>query len=241
MLRAIVIATAIGLAGPACAQVNIGVDSPELRILVAPSSSSQNKVITSGVKDVHEPGGANLDSPELRDSAVPSYGLLKIISGDVERVYGPGGEILDSSEFRDLAVPADGKVKIISGAVEHVYGSGGEILDSPELRAKNQRAKRQRSEERPAGPPEQQRLSLQQSRPSREPDSWWSDDAARYQPPTSWWNNAYTPPKSAAEAVRPAQWREPDSWWSNDAARYQPPISWWNNNGYAPPKSAWSQ
>ena len=73
------------------------------------------------------------------------------------------------------------------------------ILDSPQLREENQRAKRQmRSEERIAGPVEQQRLSVQQSGPRRAPDSWWSDDAARRQPPKSWWNNnGYEPPKSA--------------------------------------------
>jgi hypothetical protein len=98
-----------------------------------------------------------------------------------------------------LVAPSYAQVKVITGGVEHVYGPKGEILDSPELRAKNRRAKRQmRSEERAAGPVEQQRLSIQQSRPSRVPDSWWSDDAARRQPPNSWWNNnGYQPPKSA--------------------------------------------
>ena len=93
-----------------------------------------------------------------------------------------------------LAAPSYAQVRVITGDVEHVYGPGGEILDSPELRAKNQRAKRQtRDEERPAGPPEQQRLSVWQNGPSRAPNSWW-----RYQPPKSWWNNnGYTPPESA--------------------------------------------
>jgi hypothetical protein len=90
-----------------------------------------------------------------------------------------------------LAAPSYAQVKVITGDVEHVYGPGGEILDSPELRAKNQRE--MRGEERPATLPEQQSLSVQQSGPSRAPNSWW-----RYQPPTSWWNNnGYTPPKSA--------------------------------------------
>ena len=98
-----------------------------------------------------------------------------------------------------LAAPSYAQVRIITGDVEHVYGPQGEILDSPQLRAKNQRAKRQmRSDERVAGPVEQQRLSVQQSGPRRVPDSWWSDDAARRQPPKSWWNNnSYEPPKSA--------------------------------------------
>jgi len=101
---------------------------------------------------------------------------------------------IDSPEIGALAAPSYGHVKVITGGVEHVYGPGGEILDSPELRAKNQRAKRQtRDEERPAGPPEQQRLSVWQNGPSRAPNSWW-----RYQPPKSWWNNnGYTPPESA--------------------------------------------
>jgi hypothetical protein len=82
-----------------------------------------------------------------------------------------------------LAAPSYAQVKVITGDVEHVYGPRGEILDSPELVAKNKRAKRQmRREERVAGPVEQQRLSIQQSGPSRVPDSWWSDDAARRQP-----------------------------------------------------------
>ena len=90
-----------------------------------------------------------------------------------------------------LAAPSYGQVRVITGDVEHVYGPGGEILDSPELRAKNQRE--MRSEERPPRPREQQRLSVQQSGPSRTPNSWW-----RYQPPKSWWNsNGYTPPESA--------------------------------------------
>ena len=126
--------------------------------------------------------------------AAPSYAQVRVITGDVEHVYGPGGEILDSPEIGALAAPSYGHVKVITGGVEHVYGPGGEILDSPELRAKNQRAKRQtRDEERPAGPPEQQRLSVWQNGPSRAPNSWW-----RYQPPKSWWNNnGYTPPESA--------------------------------------------
>ncbi|MGY4505257.1 hypothetical protein ACVWYH_009214 [Bradyrhizobium sp. GM24.11] len=100
-----------------------------------------------------------------------------------------------------LAAPSYAQVKVITGDIEHVYGPKGEILDSPELVAKNQRAKRQlRNDERVAGPSEQQRLSIQQSRPSRAPDSWWSNDAARRQPPKSWWNNGgYQPPKSAWE------------------------------------------
>jgi hypothetical protein len=98
-----------------------------------------------------------------------------------------------------LAAPSYAQVRVITGDVEHVYGSRGEILDTPELSAKNQRAKSQmRSEERVAGPVEQQRLSVQQSGPHRAPDSWWSDEAARRQPPKSWWNNnGYQPPKSA--------------------------------------------
>jgi hypothetical protein len=97
-----------------------------------------------------------------------------------------------------LAAPSYAQVRVITGDIEHVYGPGGEILDNPQLKAKNQRAKHQmRSEERVAGPVEQQRLSVQQSGPHRAPDSWWSDDAARRQPPKSWWNNNYEPPKSA--------------------------------------------
>ena len=123
--------------------------------------------------------------------AAPSYAQVRVITGDVEHVYGPGGEILDSPEIGALAAPSYGHVKVITGGVEHVYGPGGEILDSPELRAKNQRE--MRSEERPAIPPEQQRLSVWQNGPSRAPNSWW-----RYQPPKSWWNNnGYTPPESA--------------------------------------------
>jgi hypothetical protein len=122
--------------------------------------------------------------------AGPSYAQVRVITGDVEHVYGPGGEILDSPQLRALA-PSSPQVKVITGSVENVYGPGGEILNSPELRAKNKRA--MRSEGRPAGAPEQQRLSVQQSGPSRAPDSWW-----RYQPPKSWWNsNGYTPPESA--------------------------------------------
>jgi len=50
----------------------------------------------------------------------------------------------------------------------------------------------------PSARPVEQKLSIQQSRPSRVPDSWWSNDAARRQPPKSWWNNnGYEPPKSA--------------------------------------------
>lgn len=101
-----------------------------------------------------------------------------------------------------LAAPSYAQVKVITGDVEHVYGPRGEILDSPELRAKNQRTERQmrRKERGGAGPVEQQRLSVQQSGPSRVPNSWWSDDAARRQPPRSWWNsNGYQPPKSAWE------------------------------------------
>lgn len=98
-----------------------------------------------------------------------------------------------------LVAPSYAQVRVITGDVEHIYGPGGEILDSPELRAKNQRAKRQmRSEERGAGPVEQQRLSVQQSGPLRAPDSWWNNDVARRQAPKSWWNyNGYEPPKSA--------------------------------------------
>ncbi|MBR0796241.1 hypothetical protein JQ615_12675 [Bradyrhizobium jicamae] len=93
-----------------------------------------------------------------------------------------------------FSAPSLAQVKVITGDIEHVYGPKGEILDSPELIAKNQRAKRQtRSEETAA----QQRLSVQQSGPSRVPNSWWSNDAARRAPPTSWWNkNGYQPPKS---------------------------------------------
>jgi hypothetical protein len=93
-----------------------------------------------------------------------------------------------------LAAPSYAQVRVITGDVEHVYGAGGEILDNPQLVAKNQRAKRQTG----AGPVEQQRFSVQQSGPQRAPDSWWSNDAARYQPPKSWWNNNnYEPPKCA--------------------------------------------
>ena len=99
------------------------------------------------------------------------------------------------------AVPCNAQdVRVFSGGgIEHVYGPGGQVLDSPQLREKNQRAKRQmRNEERGAGPVEQQRLSIQQSAPRRVPDSWWSNDAARRQPPqSSWNNNGYQPPKSA--------------------------------------------
>jgi hypothetical protein len=92
-----------------------------------------------------------------------------------------------------LATPSYAQVKVISGDVEHVYGPGGKILDDPQLVAKNERAKRTRSR-----PVEQQRLSIQQSGPSRVPNSWWSNDAARRQPPKSLWNhNGYQPPKSA--------------------------------------------
>src|SRR4051812_37678374 len=73
-----------------------------------------------------------------------------------------------------LAAPSYAQVKVITGDIEHVYGPKGEILDTPELMAKNKRAKRQMRSEEGAGPSEQQRLSIQQSRPSRVPDSWWS-------------------------------------------------------------------
>ncbi len=89
-----------------------------------------------------------------------------------------------------------------------------------------------------AGTSEQRRLSIQQDRPSRVPNSWWSNDARRRQPPTSAWdNNGYQSPKSTWNDYQP-----PKSAWSNNG--YQPPASsstsWWNSNGYQPPKSAWS-
>jgi hypothetical protein len=113
-----------------------------------------------------------------------------------------------------LAAPSYAQVRVITGGVEHVYGTGGEILDSPELKMKNERAKRQmRSGQTGAGPVAQQGLSIEQSGPHLAPDSWWSNDAARRQPPKSWWN-------------------------SNG---YEPPKSWWNSNGYEPPQSAWGQ
>ena len=106
-----------------------------------------------------------------------------------------------------LAAPTYAQVRVITGDVEHIYGPGGEILDDPQLRAKNQRAKSLRSQERGAGPVEQQRLSVQQSGPRRAPDSW-----SRYQPPKSGWNNNnYHPPKS---------------WWNNN---YEPPKSAWSS------------
>jgi hypothetical protein len=94
-----------------------------------------------------------------------------------------------------LAAPSYAQVKVITGDVEHVYGPRGKVLDDPQLKAKNQRARRQTPS---AGPVEQQRLSVQQSGPSRVPNSWWSNDAARRQAPKSWWNNnGYQPPTSA--------------------------------------------
>ena len=82
-----------------------------------------------------------------------------------------------------LAAPSYAQVRVITGDVEHHYGPGGEILDDPQLMEKNQRAKRQvHNEGWVAGPVKQQRLSVQQSRPSQVPNSWWSDDAARRQP-----------------------------------------------------------
>ncbi|GLR85826.1 hypothetical protein [Bradyrhizobium iriomotense] len=89
-----------------------------------------------------------------------------------------------------------------------------------------------------AGSIAQQRLSIQQSRPSRVPNSWWSKDAARHQLPQSSWNSdGYQPPQSAWNNYQP-----PTSAWSNSG--YQPPASgstsWWNSNGYTPPKSGWS-
>ena len=90
----------------------------------------------------------------------------------------------------------------------------------------------------PSARPVEQKLSIQQSRPSRVPDSWWSNDAARRESPKSAWDsNGYQSPKSAWNNYQP-----PTSWWSNNG--YQPPVSWstswWNSNGYQPPKSAWS-
>jgi hypothetical protein len=79
MLKAIVIATAIGLAAPTYAQV---------------------RVITGDVEHVYGPGGEILDSPQLKDLAAPSYGQVRVITGDVEHVYGPEGEILDSPELK---------------------------------------------------------------------------------------------------------------------------------------------
>jgi hypothetical protein len=96
------------------------------------------------------------------------------------------------------AVPCNAQdVRVFGGGQEHVYGPGGQVLDSPELRAKNERARQMRSEQG-LPRPEQQRFSIQQSGPSRVPNSWWSNDAAGRQPPQSWWNeNGYQPPKSA--------------------------------------------
>ena len=88
-------------------------------------------------------------------------------------------------------------VRVFSGSQEHVYGSGGQLLDSPELRAKNERS-RQMPAKRSVIPVDQQGLSIQRNNPSRVPNSWWSNDAARLQPPKSWWNNnGYKPPESA--------------------------------------------
>ncbi|WP_426442402.1 hypothetical protein [Bradyrhizobium genosp. P] len=96
-----------------------------------------------------------------------------------------------------LATPSFAQVKVITGDIEHVYGPKGEILDSPELIAKNQRARRMRSQGAAAGTVEQ-RLSIQQSRPSQVPNSWWNNDATRRAAPTSVWNNGgYQPPQSA--------------------------------------------
>ena len=87
-------------------------------------------------------------------------------------------------------------VRVFSGDQEHVYGPGGRLVDGPELRAKNERARQMLSEK--VRPAERQSFSIQQSDPSRVPNSWWSNDAARLQPPQSWWNsNGYQPPKSA--------------------------------------------
>ena len=89
-------------------------------------------------------------------------------------------------------------VRVFSGIQEHVYGLGGQILDSPELRAKNERAGQVLAKKGFTRPTEQQSLSIQRTNPSRVPNSRWSNDAARLQPPKSWWNdNGYKPPESA--------------------------------------------
>ena len=89
-------------------------------------------------------------------------------------------------------------VRVFSGSQENVYGPGGKLLDSPELRAKNERARQMLAKKPLNRPTEQQSLSIQQNNPSRVPNSWWSNDAARLQPPKSWWNNnGYKPPESA--------------------------------------------
>jgi len=96
------------------------------------------------------------------------------------------------------AAPARPDVRVFNGSQESVYGPGGKLLDSPELRAKNERARQMLAKKPLNRPTEQQSLSIQQNNPSRVPNSWWSNDAARLQPPKSWWNNnGYKPPESA--------------------------------------------
>jgi hypothetical protein len=95
-----------------------------------------------------------------------------------------------------VAVPCYAQdVRVFSGSQEHVYGPGGQLVDSPGLRAKNERARQMQAKKEPAA---KQSLSIQQSNPSQVPNSWWSNDAARLQPPkSSWNNNGYKPPESA--------------------------------------------
>jgi hypothetical protein len=43
-----------------------------------------------------------------------------------------------------VAAPAYAQVRVITGGIEHVYGTGGQLLDDDALRAKNERAERER-------------------------------------------------------------------------------------------------
>jgi hypothetical protein len=51
--------------------------------------------------------------------------------------------VLISSCF-GLATPAYAQVRVITGGIEHVYGPGGQLLDDDALRARNERAERER-------------------------------------------------------------------------------------------------
>jgi hypothetical protein len=82
-------------------------------------------------------------------------------------------------------------VRVFSGGEEHVYGPGGQLVQQSGTSGKERAGSPDAQFTRPA---EQQRLSIQQSGPSRAPIDSWSN----YRAPNSWWNsNGYQPPKSA--------------------------------------------
>ena len=76
------------------------------------------------------------------------------------------------------------EVRVFSGDVEHVYGPKGQLLDSPELRARNERAERQRHEQEWANFDQQRTITVETSR-RQTPKSWWN--LVPQQPPQSAW------------------------------------------------------